>query len=172
VVDVLRGADNERIRKFGHERLSTYGIGVEYSQAEWLSITRQLIHHGYLLQDIEHFSVLKLTARAQALLRTADMLALARPRIREKAGKKPAATSDLDRRSGRLFESLRALRKRLAEEKGVPPYVIFGDATLIEMSRKRPANAAEFLDINGVGKVKLERHGAAFLEVIARETAA
>jgi ATP-dependent DNA helicase RecQ len=172
VVDVLRGADNERIRKFGHERLSTYGIGAEYSQAEWLSITRQLIHHGYLLQDIEHFSVLKLTARAQALLRTADMLALARPRIREKAGKKPAATSDLDRRSGRLFESLRALRKKLAEEKGVPPYVIFGDATLIEMSRKRPANAAEFLDINGVGKVKLERHGAAFLEVIARETAA
>jgi ATP-dependent DNA helicase RecQ len=172
VVDVLRGADNERIRKFGHERLSTYGIGADYSQAEWLSITRQLIHHGYLLQDIEHFSVLKLTARAQALLRTADRLALARPRIREKAGKKPAATSDLDSRSVRLFESLRVLRKKLAEEKGVPPYVIFGDATLLEMSRKRPSNAAEFLDINGVGKVKLERHGAAFLEVIARETAA
>jgi len=172
VVDVLRGADNERIRKFGHERLSTYGIGVEYSQAEWLSITRQLIHHGYLLQDIEHFSVLKLTARAQALLRTADMLALARPRIREKAGKKPAATVGLDNRSVQLFENLRVLRKKLAEEKGVPPYVIFGDATLIEMSRKRPANAAEFLDINGVGKVKLERHGAAFLELIARETTA
>jgi ATP-dependent DNA helicase RecQ len=172
VVDVLRGADNERIRKFGHERLSTYGIGAEYSQAEWLSITRQLIHHGYLLQDIEHFSVLKLTARAQALLRTADRLALARPRMREKVGKKPAATAGLDNRSVQLFESLRVLRKKLAEEKGVPPYVIFGDATLLEMSRKRPANATEFLDINGVGKVKLERHGAAFLEVIARETAA
>ena len=168
VVDVLRGADNERIRKFGHERLSTYGIGAEYSQAEWLSITRQLIHHGYLLQDIEHFSVLKLTARGQDILRTQENLLLARPRIREKATKKPAAAMAMDGRSAQLFESLRVLRKRLAEEKGVPPYVIFGDATLIEMSRKRPTNAAEFLAINGVGKVKLERHGAAFMDVISR----
>ncbi len=168
VVDVLRGADNERIRKFGHERLSTYGIGAEYSQAEWLSITRQLIHHGYLLQDIEHFSVLKLTARGQDILRVQETLLLARPRIREKATKKPAAATDMDGRSTQLFESLRVLRKRLAEEKGVPPYVIFGDATLIEMSRKRPTTAAEFLAINGVGKVKLERHGAAFMDVISR----
>jgi len=172
VVDVLRGADNERIRKFGHERLSTYGIGAEFSQAEWLSITRQLIHHGYLLQDIEHFSVLKLTARGQDILRVQENLLLARPRIREKATRKPAAAMGMDGRSMQLFDSLRVLRKRLAEEKGVPPYVIFGDATLIEMSRKRPANAAEFLAINGVGKVKLERHGAAFMELIARETAA
>ncbi len=169
VVDVLRGADNERIRKFGHERLSTYGIGAEYSHAEWLSITRQLIQHGYLLQDLEHFSVLKLTTRGQNLLRAEEYLPLARPRIREKTAKKPAAAMNLDDRSARLFENLRVLRKQLAEEKAVPPYVIFGDATLIEMSRKRPSNAAEFLDINGVGKVKLERHGAAFMDVIARE---
>jgi ATP-dependent DNA helicase RecQ len=169
VVDVLRGADNERIRNFGHDRLSTYGIGMEHSHAEWTSITRQLIHHGFLLQDIGNFSVLKLTPSAQGLLRSEQSLELARPRIREKAAKKPAAALKLDDGSVPLFEALRALRKKLAEEQGVPPYVIFGDASLVEMSRKRPATAAEFLDINGVGQVKLERYGAAFLEVIASE---
>jgi len=167
VVDVLRGSDSERIRNFGHHRLSTYGIGMEYSHAEWTSITRQLIHHGFLFQDIENFSVLKLTADAQGLLRSQQSLELARPRIREKATKKPAAALKLDDSSIQVFEALRSLRKKMAEEKGVPPYVIFGDASLVEMSQSRPASEAEFLGINGVGQVKLERYGAAFLEVIA-----
>jgi len=168
VVDVLRGADTKRMRKFGHHRLSTYGIGTEYSQAQWLSITRQLIHRGYLLQDIAAFSVLKLTPQAVRILKAEETIELARPRIREKArGKPPAAAADLDGSALRLFESLRALRKQLAEEQGVPPYVIFGDASLMEMSRKRPANAAEFLEINGVGQVKLERYGQVFLQAIA-----
>jgi len=167
VVDVLRGSDSERIRNFGHDRLSTFGIGMEYSHAEWTSITRQLIHHGFLIQDIEHYSVLKLTANAQGLLRSEQKLELARPRIRDKASKKPAAALKLADSSMQLFEALRSLRKKLAEEQGVPPYVIFGDASLVEMSQRRPATAAEFLDINGVGQVKLERYGAAFLEVIA-----
>jgi ATP-dependent DNA helicase RecQ len=166
VVDVLRGSDSERIRNFGHDRLSTYGIGMEYSHAEWTSITRQLIHHGFLIQDIENFSVLKLTADAQGLLRSQKTLHLARPRIRDKAAKKPAAALKLDDSSMHLFEVLRSLRKKLAEEKGVPPYVIFGDASLVEMSRKQPVTEAGFLDINGVGQVKLERYGAAFLEAI------
>ncbi len=85
VVDVLRGADNERIRKFGHERLSTYGIGLEYSHAEWLSIVRQLIHRGYLVQDIAAFSVLKLTPPAGGCLRDEEAVELARPRVKEKA---------------------------------------------------------------------------------------
>ncbi len=167
VVDVLRGSDSERIRNFGHHRLSTFGIGMEYSHAEWTSITRQLIHHGFLIQDIANFSVLKLTAEAQGLLRSQQKLELARPRIRDKAAKKPAAALKLDDGSMDLFEALRSLRKKLAEEKRVPPYVIFGDASLVEMSQRRPATEAEFLDINGVGQVKLERYGAAFLNVIA-----
>ncbi|MCW8873175.1 MAG: DNA helicase RecQ [Xanthomonadales bacterium] len=168
VVDVLRGADNERIRKFSHDRLSTYGIGMEYSHAEWLSIVRQLIHQGYLVQDIAAFSVLKLTAPAARVLRGEEAVELARPRVKEKARKKPAgAASDLNRDDLQVFEALRELRKRLADERGVPPYVIFGDATLVEMSRRRPASDAELLDINGVGQVKLERHGEAFLQTIA-----
>ncbi|NNK99394.1 MAG: DNA helicase RecQ [Xanthomonadales bacterium] len=174
VVDVLRGADNERVRKFNHERLSTYGIGLEYSTAEWLTIVRQLIHRGYLTQDIAAFSVLKLTANALRLLRGEETLQLARPRVQEKAGrkkKKSGPVAELNEGDLRLFETLREIRKQLALEQGVPPYVIFGDAALVEMSRERPSNEAEFLAINGVGEVKLERHGATFLEAIACDEA-
>jgi len=174
VVDVLRGADNERIRKFDHERLSTYGIGMEFSAAEWMSIIRQLIHRGYLVQDIAAFSVLKLTPRALTLLRGEETLELARPRVKEKVSKKkrkPGPVEDLSDDDQRLFETLREIRKQLAEEQGVPPYVIFGDVSLLEMSRERPSTPAEFLEINGVGQVKLERHGAVFLEAIAADEA-
>jgi ATP-dependent DNA helicase RecQ len=174
VVDVLRGADNERIRKFNHDRLTTYGIGMEFSAAEWLSIVRQLIHRGYLVQDIAAWSVLKLTPRASLLLRGETTLELARPRVQEKVSKKkrkPGPVEDLSDDDLRLFETLRELRKQLAEEQGVPPYVIFGDVALVEMSRERPSTPAEFLEINGVGQVKLERHGAVFLEAIACDEA-
>lgn len=170
VVDVLRGADNERINKFGHKHLSTYSIGPEFSHAEWMSITRQLIHRGYLVQDIAAFSVLKLTPTALAVLRNQEKVELARPRIHEKTKKKTvAAAMDLDSDDLRLFESLRDLRKQLAQDSGVPPYVIFGDAALVEMSRNRPRNEIEFLGVNGVGQVKLERHGEAFLKVISSD---
>ena len=174
VVDVLRGADNERIRKFNHERLSTYGIGREYSAAEWLSIVRQLIHRGYLIQDIATFSVLKLTPAALRLLRAEETLELARPRVKEKLKKKKRKSGPIEELSEddlRLFETLREIRKQLAAEQGVPPYVIFGDVALVEMSRERPSTEDEFLEINGVGQVKLERHGTVFLEAIACDEA-
>jgi ATP-dependent DNA helicase RecQ len=174
VVDVLRGADNERIRKFNHERLTTYGIGMEHSTAEWLSIVRQLIHRGYLVQDIAAYSVLKLTPQALRLLRAEETLELARPRVQEKPAKKKRKSgpiAELNEDDMRLFETLRELRKQLAVEQGVPPYVIFGDAALVEMSRERPADEMQFLDINGVGQVKLERYGSTFLEAIARDEA-
>jgi len=170
VVDVLRGADNERIRKFNHEHLTTYGIGMEYSSVEWVSIVRQLIHRGYLIQDIATFSVLKLTPQALHLLRAEETLELAKPRVQEKLKKKrrkPGPIADLNDDDLRLFETLRELRKQLAAEQGVPPYVIFGDAALLEMSRERPSSEEQFLEINGVGQVKLERHGSTFLEAIA-----
>jgi ATP-dependent DNA helicase RecQ len=173
VVDVLRGADNERVRKFNHEHLTTYGIGTEHSSAEWSSIIRQLIHRGYLIQDIATFSVLKLTPQAIHLLRAEETLYLARPREKEKARKKKKSgpIGELGDDDLRLFETLREIRKQLAEEQGVPPYVIFGDAALIEMSRERPSNDFEFLEINGVGEVKLERHGSIFLEAIDSDEA-
>lgn len=173
VVDVLRGADTDRIRKFGHQRLSTWGIGLEYSHAEWTSMVRQLIHQGYLLQDIADFSVLKLTPQALLLLRGEEEIELARPRISEKPAKKKTVKAALDLAEDdlRLFETLREIRKQLAQDQGVPPYVIFGDASLLEMCRERPSNEEEFLEITGVGQVKLERHGATFLEAIACDDA-
>jgi len=171
VVDVLRGSDTERIRNFGHERLTTWGIGMEHSHAEWTSLARQLIHRGYLIQDIADFSVLKLTPRALQLLRGEEMIELAMPRIREKPAKKKSRkiTVDLEENDLRLFETLREIRKHLAQDLGVPPYVIFGDASLLEMCRERPSNEEEFLGITGVGQVKLERHGEIFLEAIAMD---
>jgi ATP-dependent DNA helicase RecQ len=172
VVDVLRGADNERVRRFGHQDLSTYGIGQEFSQAEWLSIVRQLIHRGYLTQDIAAYSVLKLTPAALAVLRNEEAVELARPRIRQsKPASRPSAgaAQALSGEDRDLFERLRALRKRLADDLGVPPYVIFGDAALAEMSRERPGDEEAFLSVNGVGTVKLEKYGQTFLDAIAGE---
>ena len=166
VVDVLRGADTERIRSLGHDRLSTYGIGADLGDAEWASILRQLIHLGLLVQDVANYSVLKLTAAARPVLRGERTLTLARPRIKEKRRKPAKAARNLEPADQELFEALRELRKRLADAQGVPPYVIFGDATLIQMSRDKPRTEDDMLEINGVGQVKLERYGAEFLDVI------
>lgn len=170
VVDVLRGADNERIRRLGHDRLSTYGIGGDKSELEWSSLIRQLIHHGYLLQDIEHYSVLRLTPEARPVLRGEKPLRLAVPRVREKAKRKPKApkgAAEIGAYDEALFERLRRLRKTLADEAGVPPYVVFGDTALLLMARDKPTESDQFLQISGVGQTKLERYGDAFMNEIA-----
>jgi ATP-dependent DNA helicase RecQ len=167
VVEVLRGADNERIRQRGHDRLSTFGIGRDLDEQTWASLIRQLIHHGLLEQDIANYSVLRLTPAARPLLRGERTLELARPRVRAKPVRRASrSAAGLGPEEQALFEALRALRKELADARGVPPYVVFGDATLVEISRVRPATTAELLQITGVGQVKLERFGQAFLEVV------
>jgi ATP-dependent DNA helicase RecQ len=174
VVDVLRGSENEKILRFGHDRLSTYGIGAEVSRDHWQSLIRQLIHRGYLTQDIARYSVLKLTAKAQPLLRGEEPLVLAKPRTRVPTKKQRKAAGRSARAAGlaglevdeALFERLRALRKRLADEQRVPAYVVFSDATLAEMAARKPRTLAELLEVGGVGQTKLERYGDAFLEVI------
>jgi ATP-dependent DNA helicase RecQ len=167
VVDVLRGADNERIRNLRHNELSTYGIGSERSDAEWTSLIRQLIHRGYLLQDIADFSVLKLTGEARPLLKGELQLELAKPRLRERGKKKRKLVAAVEGRDELLFELLRELRKDLAREEGVAPYMVFGDAALTQMAILLPSNRAEFLEINGVGEKKLEKYGDVFLKQIA-----
>lgn len=171
IVDILRGVESQRITQFGHERLSTYGIGKDYSVAEWMSIIRQLIHYGYLEQDITQYSVLKITPQAREILRGERELILAKPRIKiDKPSKKPSAKKmkfELDREEDKaLFQKLRQLRRELALDANVPPFVVFSDASLAEMAATRPRNEAEFLDINGVGARKLAVYGQAFLSVI------
>ncbi|MBI5461928.1 MAG: RecQ family ATP-dependent DNA helicase, partial [Gammaproteobacteria bacterium] len=168
VVAVLRGSDNERIRALNHRQLSTYGIGSERSEQDWMSIIRQLIHHGYLLQDIAEYSVLKLTEAARPLLRGEQSLQLARPRVREQTRKKrPKSDAAAGGYDETLFDGLRVLRKRLADEQGVPPYIVFGDATLMQMARDKPLDEEALLAVVGVGRHKLEKYGRAFLDEIA-----
>jgi len=167
VLDVLRGARTQRVLELGHDQLSTFGIGADQGSEFWGNLIRQLVHLGYLRQDVASYSVLKLTEAARPLLRGEEKLILAKPRARvapeKKAARKKVGEIEYDRE---LFENLRALRKRLADEAGVPPYVIFGDATLAEMAAYLPENHQDLLGINGVGKLKLRRYGDNFLEEI------
>ncbi len=167
VVDVLRGAQTQRVLDLKHDTLSTYGIGAEKVADAWSSLIRQLIHRGYLVQDVASYSVLKLTEAARPLLRGEEQLVLAKPRIRvktlQKKGRPQVGDFDYD---DDLFDALRVRRKRLADDAGVPPYVIFGDATLAEMAAKMPTDEAGLLAINGVGKHKLQRFGTEFIDEI------
>jgi ATP-dependent DNA helicase RecQ len=167
VVDVLRGARSERIRELGHDRLSTYGIGAEQSAEAWTSLIRQLIHHGYLLQDVARYSILTLTEAARPLLRGEERLELAKPRLRVKAQpKKPRGKVADFAYDEALFERLRSVRKRLADAEGVPPFVIFSDATLAEMAALTPTDETALLAVSGVGKHKLRRFGGEFVDEI------
>ena len=175
VVDVLRGASTEAVLRRGHDRLSVYGIGAEYSKDEWGSLMRQLIHRGYLRQDIARYSVLVLEAPAAAVLRGGEQVMLARPRARVRAkvaraasGATPRPAAGVGRGDEALFERLRALRSRLAQDAGVPAYVVFADAALVSMTQLKPATADEFLAVHGVGAKKLETWGEVFMGEIAR----
>ena len=178
VIDVLRGKEEERIKRLGHDRLSTYGIGKALSQEEWHSLFRQLIHLGYLEQDLAHYSVLRLTSQAKSILKGEKSLILAKSRVKYRAPKKekaekikkterstktPASELNYDKT---LFEKLRRLRKSLALEANVAPFIIFSDVSLIEMSTYLPSTHEEFLAITGVGQKKLESFGKIFLEAI------
>jgi len=167
VVEVLRGAQSQRIVELGHDKLSTYGLGAEHPAEAWSGLIRQLIHLGYLRQDVANYSVLKLTEAARPLLRGEARLTLAKPRLKVVAARKtPRKAAGELAYDEALFENLRILRKRLADDAGVPPYVIFGDATLAEMAAYLPEDQRALLAINGVGKLKLQKYGAEFLEEI------
>ncbi|WP_375056488.1 DNA helicase RecQ [Zobellella sp. DQSA1] len=169
VMEVLRGAATQRIRDHGHDRLSTYGIGKDKSQEHWVSVIRQLIHSGLLAQNITRNMVLQLTEAARPVLRGEARLQLAEPRL-VRVRQKDKGEAVLSRAEDRaLFKELRQLRKQLAEEADVPPYVVFSDATLTELARYRPKTESELLGINGVGMRKLERFGAAFLALLRRQ---
>lgn len=175
VVDVLRGMENQRVKDLRHDKLSVFGIGKHLSQEAWYSVLRQLIHRGYIEQDVGNYSILKLKKQARPLLVGDEQLFLAKPRVKA-AGS--TVKNDRKIKAGKIekilgdpfFEELRKLRKRLAEETNVPPFIIFSDASLQEMALKRPKTAEEFLMINGVGQKKLENYGEAFLEAIASLT--
>jgi len=169
VIDVLRGLDNERIRNLSHNELSTYAIGKEYSAQEWSSILRQLIHLGYLYQDIQNYSVLRLTALSGEVLKGNVEIQLAFPKkslVKSAKSSRKSAKEGLLDKDRVYFEELRALRKEIAETEDIPAYQVFGDASLVEMAQKRPQTDSEFLKVSGVGETKLARYGFEFLAAI------
>ena len=167
VIEVLRGQNNERIRKNNHQTLSTYGIGQAYSTHEWHSIFRQLIHLGYLYPDPTHYHVLRLTPAAKPLLKGEIELQLALPqKQKEQKNQKSRRSSQkamLTEQETELFEALRQVRREIAQAADIPAYQVLGDAALIEMAQKCPQTDEELLAINGVGEVKLAKFGFEFL---------
>lgn len=173
VIDVLRGAKGQRILDLHHNELSTYGIGADLTSVEWDNIIRQLIHLGYLVQDFTRFGALGLAPSARPVLRGETQVILGRPRDVAPAETKSRRTGGAGEGVHRaLFDTLRALRKQIADAAGVPPFVVFSDATLVEMAKNRPRTERELLTITGVGEHKLRKYGAEFLEVIGESMAA
>jgi len=168
VIDVLRGADNEAVRRWGHQTLSTYGLGKDFDVQRWRSVFRQLIAGGYLEVDVEGFGSLRLTESARPLLRGEQRLTLrldpSRKARRDSQRERPTFSGSGEEQE--RFERLRALRARLAREQGVPAYVIFHDATLMAIAGAAPGSLHELGAISGVGARKLERYGESVLAVL------
>ncbi len=170
VIDVLRGSKKDRVLTLKHDLLSTYAIGEDRDQHYWGSVVRHLVHRGYLEQDVGNYAVLRLQDAAWPLLRGEESLEMARPRLRQAAGsarKKRQVQLDMHY-DQELFERLRQVRSRCAEQAGVPPFVIFHDKTLVDMAVKRPATLEELRGVHGVGLSKCERYGVVFLQEIQK----
>ncbi len=186
IADVLCGADTEKIRKWYHQSLSTFGIGKEHDRAEWAAIGRELVRLGLLRVNAELYNTAEMTEAGWAVLRSRQKIEFARPvsAVVPRKGKRRAGaraeSADEEAPTPRrgkagageiacdeeLFEKLRALRRRLADEKDVPPFIVFSDVSVREMARQLPKDVAAFAKISGVGEKKLREYGEVFLAEI------
>jgi ATP-dependent DNA helicase RecQ len=173
VISILRGEDSSRMGELGHDRLSTFGIGADMDEKQWRSVFRQLLAMGLLEADAEGFGTLRLTKSSREVLtgnRSVRLREDARPvrasRKRRDSQLVTGGSLGVEAYEQPLWEELRKLRVQLARQHGVPPYVIFHDATLLAMLRALPSNEAELGAISGVGEAKLKRYGRDFLAVI------
>jgi ATP-dependent DNA helicase RecQ len=166
VVEVLTGADSDKIRRWQHEELSTYGIGREHSRPHWQAIGRELVRLGYVRQHAEKFNVLELTDAGRAALRDRTQITLTKPMLAPSAPEKMPRAGEIGC-DEELFERLRQLRKKLADDRNVPAYIVFSDVALRQMARFYPTTDDQFTRISGVGEKKLQEFGAVFLSEIA-----
>ena len=181
IIEILRGARSERVLSRGHDTLTVYGIGKHRSVDEWRSVARALLHQGLIDETQDGYPVLSLNAQSRLVLReeTAVHIAAAvkpkpeRPSATAGAGKgiSAAGSGTPAPADSELFERLRALRKRLADEHGLPPYVVFHDSTLREMAARRPLTLNDFAELSGVGQAKLARYGDQFIAAIVAHSA-
>lgn len=171
IIDVLRGKLTDKVARFDHTELSTFGVGVEYGQQEWRSVLRQLVALGMVRVDKDHFNVLRLagdwrefiTGEQPLMLRVSTKLKKVKP---EKTAAKSRTESQLSDAEHELFEKLRAWRKEQAQERSVPAYIIFDNKTLVAIAEQAPKALAELAEVKGVGAMKLENYGDQLLELI------
>lgn len=169
VVDVLLGAETDKISQYGHDQLPTYGIGKALDNNQWSSVFRQLVARGYLCVDMERFGALRLEEKCRPLLRGEEQIELrrdVRTNIKKKEAKRQTKTFLPEDMDVALWEVLRECRRELAGEQGIPPYIIFHDRTLQEMCVTVPQTMEQFGQLGGVGERKLDKYGPAFLQVI------
>jgi ATP-dependent DNA helicase RecQ len=172
LIDILVGSKNQKIKDFGHDRLKVYGIGKEHDKKFWRRLIDDLIARKAVGRSEGLYPMLYLLDGGARILRGEERVELVR--ITEKKSAVPRKSAGLDAlppEAKQLFEELRKVRKRLADEQGVPPYVVFSDKTLVELSDIQPATPEEMLAITGIGEVKLDRYATPFLEAIARHKA-
>jgi ATP-dependent DNA helicase RecQ len=190
VIDVLRGKSTAKVQQFGHEKLSTFGIGAELDATQWRSVLRQLVMHGLVKVDHERFNTLRLTAASREVLRGERRLSLRRQEAKpiSRRGERRAidktrlgrigaagmgagapagsGAGAIDTANAIVFEALRGWRRDMAKEHGVPAYTIFHDSTLLELADRLPSSLDELREITGIGATKLDRYGVALLEVM------
>ncbi|MGA1024697.1 MAG: DNA helicase RecQ [Lutimaribacter sp.] len=165
LIDILLGADTPKIRERGHDSLPTYGVGRDYSRAQWGAIFRQMMGHDLIRPNPERHGALTMTDAALPILRDQQKITLRRDSV-ARPDRRPAVKMLVNEEDAPLLSALKAKRRALAEAASVPAYVIFTDRTLVEMAETRPNTLDGMARIGGVGAKKLERYGAAFLEVI------
>jgi ATP-dependent DNA helicase RecQ len=165
LIEILRGGQSQRLIDRGHQSLSVFGIGKAHSVDEWRHLARTLVHQNLVDETQDGYPVVVLNARSWEVLRGARQVSLVES-VRPARKQKRAATSAMDDADTSLFDALRKVRKKLADEQGLPPYVIFHDATLRDIATRKPCTLDEFAAIPGVGQRKLEKYGETFLEVV------
>ncbi|GAB5561449.1 MAG: DNA helicase RecQ [Synoicihabitans sp.] len=162
LVEILTGADTDKIRRWGHDRISTYGIGKELSRPQWLGVFRELMRLGYIAQSEGQYPTVQMTDAGKQILRERTTITLTKPMVSPKATRVRIPRKGAIECDEILFARLRAVRKELADERGVPAYVIFGDATLRQMAREYPETITAMHDIFGMGEKKREQFGELF----------
>jgi ATP-dependent DNA helicase RecQ len=167
VIEVLTGAETDKIQRWGHDRLTTYGIGKELSRPAWAAVGRELMRLGYVTVSEGGFATLELTSEGRAVLVARTTITLTKPMDLPKAKRVARRQGDIACDEV-LFERLRTLRKQLADERGVPAYIIFGDATLRQMAREYPDRPAAMEGITGLGEKKRAEFGTVFAQAIAQ----
>lgn len=164
IVDILRGSKEQRVLQNGHDRLSVYGIGDEYSKSQWMTIGDKLLELGAV--EIGEFKVYRLTPYGVEVLKGAHSIDLKKERLSIQKATPKRKVTYFDDYNVEVYDKLKELRTKIASENGIPPYIVFSDKTLKDLSVKQPQNKEEMLEVHGIGEVKFDRYGEAFLELL------